>query len=95
MIKNDIIIKKEESSKMDDLMSKRKALENLVLICENNSLIRNEELYQRFLSDYQQTVKKIDELWCYLFDTYNIEEDESTQIFINYDTCTIYFKEIQ
>ena len=94
MLKNDIIIKKEEASEMDDLMSKRKALENLVLICENNSLIRNEELYQRFISEYQQTIKKIDKLWCQLFDTYHIEEDESTQVFINFDTCTIYFKEI-
>lgn len=66
------VISEEDCKKMLQMFEQKSALENLILIKENNELVSNNELYQKFLKDYTAIKTKYDAQWDYLKETYNI-----------------------
>lgn len=71
---NDIRITEEEAKTFEDLVEKREALENLVFIIDNNPIAYNDEIYQRFIKDYENTLNGIDKEWDKIIEKYNIGE---------------------
>lgn len=89
MAQQEIIVKKEDSQVLEDLTSKKAALENLTLIAENNPLVHNKELYQQFLIDYEDICSKIDKHWDYLCKEYGLERKDGYDLYMDFQTSTI------
>ncbi|MEO3947778.1 CXXX repeat peptide modification system protein [Gorillibacterium sp. CAU 1737] len=79
----------DEVHVFEDLYEKRAALHNLIHISENNELIRNEELYQRFLKDYAQLEHDYQAYWTHIADKYGIHEEEGYYFHLDFKTCKI------
>jgi len=90
-----VIIKSNDTQKLEDLTSKKAALENLILISENNPLVHNEELYQRFISDYEHTSSEIDRHWDYICKEYDIVKLEDCELYMDFHSCTVSNKKIE
>lgn len=84
MIQIKVKLNEKDAQKLEDLTSKRTALENLVLIGENNPLVRNEQLYEKFLADYGTTRSEIDRQWEYIRDKYEL--DQTCDLYIDFQT---------
>lgn len=82
-----ITVDQTDTHKLEDLMNKRNALQNLIHIDKNNPLVCNEELYQKFLSDYQQTLTRLDMQWDSLREKYGL--DASCDLYIDFRTGVV------
>ena len=84
MVQIKVTLNETDAQKLEDLTSKRTALENLILIGENNPLVRNENLYEKFLIDYRTTRSELDGQWDYIRDKYEL--DQTCDLYIDFQT---------
>lgn len=87
------IISKQEVQIFEDFYEKRAALNNLVLVSENNELIRNEDLYQRFIKDYTQLEQDYQKYWAEISEKYDIYEKEGYCLHLDFKTCKVTLRE--
>lgn len=79
-----ITVDQTDAHRLEDLTNKRNALQNLILISQNNPLVRNEELYKKFLKDYECTLTGLDRQWDSLREKYGL--DASCDLYIDFQT---------
>ncbi|MBU5310457.1 CXXX repeat peptide modification system protein [Tissierella carlieri] len=79
-------ISMQEIHTFEDFYEKRAALNNLILVCENNELIRNEDLYQRFIKDYTQLEHDYQNYWAEIAEKYDIQEKEGYYFHLDFKT---------
>lgn len=85
----EVTINENERIVFEDLYEKRAALNNIIFVCENNELIRNEELYQRFLKDYQQLEHDYQQCWKTVCNKYQIEELDGYYLHLDFSKSKI------
>jgi len=82
-------ITNEEIKQFEAIDEKRNALRNLIFICENNELLRNEDLYSKFLTDISKTENERTQLWNDIMDKYNIHDDEHHELELDFQSGII------
>lgn len=78
-------LEESEIQKFEVVEEKKGALENLILVSENNELLRNEELYQRFLKDYGVVQNDRSELWDRIIKKYGLSDDEQHVLLLDFE----------
>lgn len=82
-------ITEEELIIFENLYEKRAALNNLILVSENNELERSEELYTRFLNEYQKLEGNYRRYWNEISKKYQIYEEDGYYLNLDFATKTI------
>ena len=82
-------ITEEELIIFENLYEKRAALNNLILVSENNELERSEELYTRFLNEYQKLEGNYRRYWNEISKKYQIYEKDGYYLNLDFATKTI------
>lgn len=85
-------ITEQELIVFETLYEKRTALNNLILVSENNKLESSEELYNRFLKEYQQVEADYRRYWDEIAKKYQIIEKDGYYMSLDFDDRTITLK---
>ncbi len=89
MYTTSVFINEAESNHLEDLIEKRAALENLTRINEKNRLVVNEELYQKFLTEYKNTLVDYDQYWDVLLEKYGLKDEPGMHFSLDFKTREI------
>lgn len=79
-----IIVTPEEVENVENANEKRSALKNLIFICDENPLIRNEDLYHKFIESYTAINKTTEETWEKLANKYDFVLDDNHKAYLNF-----------
>ena len=70
----DVYLSDSEVAEFKTVNEKRNALSSLVFVCENNPLVYNQSLYNKFIEDYRNVEEQYNNLWQAVSEKYGIEE---------------------
>lgn len=86
MFNTNATVSTNEVREIQDLNEKKAALENLILIAEDNILLRNENLYQRFIRDYTELQNATHFFWSSIASKYNFPQGEEDSYSLDFTT---------
>lgn len=90
---NEIIVSSEDIKKIEEAQERRYALRNLIYVCDENPLIKNEKLYEKFLKDYAREQKHTEELWDEIAIKYGFEIPDDKKVYLDFTSGKISFLE--
>lgn len=71
----DVYLSAAEVEEFKTVNEKRNALHGLIFVCENNPLVSNQNLYNKFIEDYNNVERQYNDLWRAVSEKYEIEEE--------------------
>lgn len=83
---NTAIVSIEKVNIIKRLNERKDALQNLLYIDKERNPLFIEELYQRFLSDYESILQQISNFWGMLAEEYNMPIGENISYSLDYDS---------
>lgn len=92
---NEIIVSNEDIKNIEEAQERRYALRNLIFVCDENPLIKNEKLYEKFLRDYAREQKRTEELWEEIARKYGFEIPDDKKVYLDFSSGKISFLELE
>ncbi len=82
-------ISEQELIVFENLYEKKSALNNLIFVCDNNELLRNEILYKKFIEEYTKVEHDYRIQWDAICKKYNIHEEEGYYLNLDFASAII------
>lgn len=82
----DVYLSASEVEGFKKINEKRNALHALIFVCENNPLVSNQSLYNKFIEDYSEVERHYNGLWQAVSEEYGITEEPGYVFHLDFST---------